>query len=149
MMGKMTLGDSDKDIQEQGYISALEPACGSGAMVLGFAQAMKDCGYNHSQQMLATCIDIDIDIKCVYMCYLQLSLYGIPAVVIHGNTLTVEEWSHWYTPAYIFGGWSWRSRRPVEHTEKPFGEEHPKVILPTPREAVRAYEQLDLFSDYD
>lgn len=46
----------------------------------------------------------DIDIRCVWMAYIQLSLYGIPAVVIHGNTLTMETWSRWYTPcaAYPF-----------------------------------------------
>ncbi len=32
------------------------------------------------------------------MTYIQLSLYGIPAVVIHGNTLTQEAWSEWFTP---------------------------------------------------
>ena len=44
MMGKMTLGENDTMIQEREYISVSEPACGSGAMVLGFAQAMKDSG---------------------------------------------------------------------------------------------------------
>ena len=29
-----------------------------------------------------------------------ISIYGIPAVVIHGDSITVEEWSRWYTPAY-------------------------------------------------
>lgn len=52
----------------------------------------------------------DIDLKCVHMTYLQLSLYGIPAVVIHGNTLTVEEWSRWYTPVYMLDGWAWKSQ---------------------------------------
>jgi len=42
------------------------------------------------------------------MAYVQLSLYGIPAVVIHGNTLTLDEWSHWYTPLYILHGWGMR-----------------------------------------
>ena len=32
------------------------------------------------------------------MTYIQLSLYEIPAMVIHGNTLTMEEWDRWYTP---------------------------------------------------
>lgn len=39
----------------------------------------------------------DIDIRRVWMAYIQLSLYGIPAMVIHGNTLTMEEWDRWYT----------------------------------------------------
>jgi hypothetical protein len=35
----------------------------------------------------------------------------VPAVIVHGNTLTFEEWSHWYSPAHIIGGWEWRLRR--------------------------------------
>ena len=106
MMGKMVFNENDRSILEQGYISVMEPACGSGAMILGFVQAVKDSGYNHSQQILVSAIDIDI--KCVYMCYVQLSLYGIPAVVTHGNSLTMEKWSDWYTPAYVIGGWRWK-----------------------------------------
>lgn len=144
MMGKMLLGDSDAAIAERGFIPLLEPTCGSGAMVLGFAQAMRDSGYNHSEQLLVTAIDIDI--KCVYMCYLQLSLYGIPAAVIHGNSLSNEVWSTWYTPVYIFGGWSWRSRRPAGQPESPDSVSNAEVIMPTPKEATAAYEQLNLFS---
>ena len=108
MMGKMVFDEKDRSILEQGYISVMEPACGSGAMILGFVQAVRDHGYNHSQQILVSAIDIDI--KCVYMCYVQLSLYGIPAVVTHGNSLTMEEWSHWYTPTYVIGGWRWKEK---------------------------------------
>ena len=144
MMGKMLIGNNDKTIEEKGYIPVLEPCCGSGAMVLGFTQAMRDCGYNHSQQMFVT--GIDIDLKCVFMCYLQLSLYGIPAVVIHGNSLTVEEWSHWYTPAYILDGWSWRSHHSIKQSEKILKNSQQTVIMPTSQEI---YEQLDLFTNYD
>jgi hypothetical protein len=35
------------------------------------------------------------------MTYIQSLLYGIPAIVIHGNSLTSEEWSRWYSP-YAF-----------------------------------------------
>jgi hypothetical protein len=44
------------------------------------------------------------------MTYLQLALYGVPAVVIHGNSITCEEFSRWYTPVYILGGWVWKQR---------------------------------------
>ena len=50
--------------------------------------------YRHNTFFVAQ----DIDIRCVWMAYIQLSLYGIPAMVIHGNTLTMEEWDRWYTP---------------------------------------------------
>lgn len=45
------------------------------------------------------------------MSYVQLSLMHVPAVIVHGNTLTLEEYSHWYTPAHIMGGRSQRLSR--------------------------------------
>jgi hypothetical protein len=42
------------------------------------------------------------------MTYLQLALYGVPAVVVHGNFLTAEEFSRWYTPVYLMNNWIWR-----------------------------------------
>ena len=44
---------------------------------------------------------MDIDSKCVHMAYIQLSLYGIPAVVVHGDTLSLKTWSTWITPIYL------------------------------------------------
>lgn len=107
MMAQITLGDDDKLLNEKGFISLCEPCCGSGAMVLGFAGAMLEKDMNYCKQLVV--LATDIDIKCVHMCYLQLSLYGIPAVVVHGNSLTVEEWSRWFTPIYIMDGWAWKS----------------------------------------
>lgn len=104
MMGKLSIDENDQTIKEQGHVNVCEPCAGSGAMVLGFAQAMKECGHDYCSQLVVRATDIDI--KCVHMCYIQLALYGIPAVVVHGNMITLEEWSHWYTPLYILGGWS-------------------------------------------
>lgn len=97
-----------KDIDEKGYITVYEPASGSGAMVIGMAAAMVKNKMNYQQQLCVTACDVDI--KCVHMTYLQLSLYHIPAVVIHGDSLTLEEWSRWYTPAYMMGQWMLRER---------------------------------------
>jgi len=58
----------------------------------------------------------DLDIHCVLMAYIQLSLYGIPAVVLHGNTITTEEFDRWYTPIYILDRWVWR--KPLGMTGK-------------------------------
>lgn len=88
-----------RTIEKKGYITVCEPCIGSGGMVLGAAKAMANWKMNYQTQMLVT--GIDIDMKCVQMAYLQLSLLGIPAVIIHGNNLTNEVWSRWYTPAYI------------------------------------------------
>lgn len=103
MMGLIAAGDT---LPERGYHSVCEPCVGSGAMVLGLANAIQKNGHDFHRHMVVTATDIDL--KCVHMCYLQLSLYGIPAVVIHGNGLTLEEWSRWYTPVYMLDGWVWR-----------------------------------------
>lgn len=107
-MGMMTFGDKSQLIENKGFLTVGEPCVGSGAMVLGFAKAMKQNGFNYCSQMVVTAQDIDI--KCVHMAYIQLSLYGIPAVVIHGNTISVQEWSRWYTPVYMVDGWIWRQQ---------------------------------------
>lgn len=114
-MGHVALGDGGEAgnavsgaLSQKGYVSVCEPCVGSGGMVLGFASAMYREKLNYCEQMVAYCCDIDI--KCVYMAYLQLSLYGIPAVIIHGNSLTLEEWSQWYTPVYMLRGWPLRER---------------------------------------
>ncbi len=112
MMGEMTVGDgTDAAIQEQGYVSLCEPCVGSGGMVLGFAKAMEKRKLNYQQQLCVTACDIDI--KCVHMAYLQLSLFGIPAIIIHGNSLTSEQWSIWHTPAYMFGLWPLKEMRNI------------------------------------
>ena len=99
-MAEMTITDCDKIIKNKGYITVGEPACGSGVMILGVANSLKKQGFNYQKHMLVQATDIDL--KCVHMAYIQFSLYGIPAVVIHGNTLTMEEWSRWYTPMYAW-----------------------------------------------
>ena len=106
MMSEIISGDVEEAIKKNGYVSLCEPCCGSGAMVLGFAKSMLNKRLNYSAQLFVEATDIDL--KCVYMCYLQLSLYGIPAVVIHGNTLTVEEWTRFHTPVYIAGLWHYK-----------------------------------------
>lgn len=106
-MGQLISDDGLGDkIADKGYVTLYEPACGSGAMVLGWLNGIRKQGFDWSTQVCATAVDIDL--KCVHMAYVQLTLYGIPAVVIHGDNLSRNEWSKWYTPAYLLGGWHWR-----------------------------------------
>lgn len=112
LMGQLSLGNVDDKVDDslakKGYVSVYEPCVGSGGLVLGFANSMYRKNLNYCKQMVVYCCDIDI--KCVYMTYIQLSLYGIPAVVVHGNSLTVEEWSKWYTPVYLLDEWPLREK---------------------------------------
>lgn len=107
MMAKMIVGDSQQDIINQyGFITISEPACGTGAMIIAAAQELKDSGINYQQTIHVTAVDLDA--TCVHAAYVQFSLLYIPAVVIHGNSLSLEEFSHWYTPAHTLGFWDYK-----------------------------------------
>lgn len=108
MCAEMTIGGRDFEgvIAEKGYITMQEPASGSGVMVLALAGALAKKGYDWSRQMYI--LAQDLDVRCTHMCYIQLSLYGIPAVVVNGNTLGMEEYEKWYTPVFMADGWYWR-----------------------------------------
>lgn len=95
MMAQM-VNPIDESGDKEEPVTINEPACGSGTMIIGAVWAMKR--KNFDIQRRSFFVAQDIDIRCVWMAYIQLSLYRIPAVVIHGNTLSMEEWSRWYTP---------------------------------------------------
>lgn len=70
---------------EKGYITVNEPSVGAGGNIIAFCEKLKKEGINYQQ-----CVKVvgqDLDWKCVYMAYVQFSLYGIPAVVVQGDTL--------------------------------------------------------------
>lgn len=75
-------------------------------MILAAAEVMMSKGLNYCEHLVVMATDSDP--RCIHMAYIQLSLYGIPAVVIHGNTITLQEQTRWYTPMYILGKWVWR-----------------------------------------
>ena len=93
-------------LPENGYFTLSDHACGSGTLLLNSAEHLNLLGFNPSSQLAIQAVDLDI--RCVHMAYLNLSLYGIPAVVIRGNTITVEEYDRWYTPTYLLGRWIWK-----------------------------------------
>lgn len=67
-------------------IKVNEPTCGSGGMVIAAAQVLKERGMNYQRKLDVVCQDLDW--TAVYMCYVQLSLLGICAIVAQGNTLS-------------------------------------------------------------
>lgn len=106
-MAEMTLGDQERLtrlIERDGFVRAAEPACGAGAMIIALAEAMRVQGINYQQHLHVTAVDIDR--RAAHMAYIQFTLMHIPAVVIVGNSLSLEMHDHWYTPAHILGGWS-------------------------------------------
>lgn len=149
-MAAMTLGGNDdakKLIEEKGFISAMEPACGAGAMVIALADALHAQGINYQQYLHVTAVDIDP--RAVHMAYLQFSLLHIPAHVVVGNSLSLETRENWYTPAHILGGWNAKLAK-AEATRGPIAPPPPAADPPpaAPRgqpEPYRAPSQLSLF----
>lgn len=115
-------------IEARGFIRANEPACGGGAMLIALAEEMKLGGLNYQQHLHV--VAQDLDLKAVHMAYVQLSLLHIPAVVIQGNTLALEERSHWLTPAHIMGGWEWRLAAAECRNDEPIPDNKPAAIEP-------------------
>ena len=138
VMARLTLGDEiDEKIKANGFIMVNDPATGAGCMVIAMAEAMKERGFNYQQAMHVTAQDVDS--TAVHMAYIQLSLYGVPAVVIHGNTLSCETWGRWRTPMHVMGFWDsklarGRARILESEPEQPQPEPEPVVILPTKAE---------------
>lgn len=110
LMAAMLLSPEDlkRDCQRHGFLTLCEPAVGAGGLVIAAAESFVSAGLNYQRQLHVTAIDIDR--LAVHMTYLQLSLLSIPAIVLHGNALSLEPWSHWATPAHILGGWDARLR---------------------------------------
>lgn len=106
LMARLTIDiDAVRQIvASKGFITVHEPAVGGGATIIHYAEVLRDAGFDHTGCMHA--VVVDVSDAAVNMAYLQLSLLGIPAVVLHGNSLTMEFRSTWYTPMHIIGGWS-------------------------------------------
>lgn len=99
-----------KEIKEKGYISVNDPACGAGALLVAFANVSLAHGINYQRDVLF--VAQDIDYTAVRMCYLQLSLLGCPAIVIHGDSLLKPDFHPdndiWYSPMYFLNAWKFR-----------------------------------------
>jgi type I restriction-modification system DNA methylase subunit len=85
MMAEITMGETELPKDRVCKIS--DPCCGAGGMLIAGAMVMKQRGFNYQRDALF--IGQDIDARCARMTYIQLSLLGVPAVIICGNTLAM------------------------------------------------------------
>lgn len=105
---KASLAFDEKKLQNEGFLVVNEPSCGGGALIIALYEIMLDKGYNPQQQLKV--IADDIDLKSVHMCYLQLSLLGVPANIRYSNAITGEIFDTWKTPNWISGVWDYRKK---------------------------------------
>lgn len=121
----------DKDllknkIEEQGWISVNDCACGAGATLVAAANHMRSIGINY--QLHALFVAQDVDATVALMCYIQLALLGCAGYVVIGNTLTEPQIGDvlfgedsarcWFTPMYFHDIWS--TRRAIVTAKKMF-----------------------------
>lgn len=92
-----------RKLSQDNVIEVTEPSCGAGGMIIAVAQLMKDNGLNPQRNMHVTAQDLDW--TAVYMTYVQLSLLGIRATVVQGDSLAepykpgYPKERVWHTPA--------------------------------------------------
>ena len=135
-------------LEEKGYISVNDPACGAGAMLIAFANVARKHGINYQKHVLF--VAQDIDRTAAMMCYIQLSLLGCPAVVAIGDSLA-KPFPHpdnevWYTLFYHLNQWRFASGEAGEREEDSGDMEEngiAAVSLKHPPENIRLVEGAD------
>lgn len=75
-----------EEIEQNGYITVNEPACGAGANVIAIRAEVVKAGYDPSRRMFV--VAQDIERNSAMMCYIQLSLLNVPGYVVIGDTLS-------------------------------------------------------------
>lgn len=116
LMAKISIGELVPQVEEQGYITINDCACGAGAtLIAGIHEArrrLEKVGFNWQNHVLV--VAQDIDYTTALMCYIQLSLLGAAAYIKIGNTLTEPMSSndtlenYWFTPMYFSSVWTVR-----------------------------------------
>ena len=135
----------ENDIPNNRILKINEPCCGAGGMMIANISVLKKRGFNYQQN--AYFLGVDIDARCARMAYIQLSLLAAPAVIICGNTLTLETYWQRETIGYHLADMEFRLHaeymldtiRKIDFTkslnteeEKPVG-----IKLPASRELVQ------------
>lgn len=125
LIAELQLGDVVPLLETQPFLTIYEPACGAGAMVIAMTQALDARGINFRDLVHITADDLSS--TAVHMAYVQLSLLDVPALINRRNSLTLEHFDTWPTPAHVRGGWSRRLRN-EQRSPNP-GQSAPDLLL--------------------
>lgn len=137
LMAHIILPDIESLIKEDGFFTLNDPAAGAGCMVLCAADIVQEKGFEPMDCMSVQVTELN---KSTYhMLFVQLTLRGIAAEVIHGNSLSLETFESAYTPAAIpFFGKHGRMFKEVLKAETPVRADF--EVMP-----ILNADQLDLF----
>ena len=123
MMARVGVESAEQAISEHGYTQIADPACGGGATLIAAAEQLVRDGYNYQQCALFA--GQDVDCETAMMCYVQMSLLGMPGIVKIENTLKspasdaillMKGPDIWRTP--MLETPTWKARQIVEATRQ-------------------------------
>lgn len=124
VMAKMTMFDGVAGIiEEKGYVTINDPACGGGVTLISAVAMLQETGYNINRQVCVYAQDIDQ--KCANMTYIQLALLGVPAMVITGDTIRMECRRKAVTPMWSMMGFGYKEDRRMREADMPKPEPQP------------------------
>ena len=118
LMSEMTMGNCQKAIEKDGWISICDPCIGGGAMMIAAVHTLRHQNVYYHNHVLF--VGQDIDRVVGMMAYIQLSLLGCPGYIVIANTMTnpivgsplmpieKEGQEFWYTPLYFSEVWHFR-----------------------------------------
>lgn len=118
LMAEVNSNNLENEIENKGWVSVNDCACGAGATLIAMANAMRKHGVNYQNHALF--VAQDIDRVAAMMCYIQLSMLGCAGYVVVADTLTNpltgsmlspapnENQEIWITPMYVSDVWHFR-----------------------------------------
>ena len=117
LLAKMHLGDDPREVMTPGEIlTCNEPACGSGGMILAFAEVLVSGGVSPIHMRW---VAQDLSALSCYATFVNTTLWGIPAQVVCGNTLSLE--TRW-----TWNNHFWHQARPLP--EQPTQAEESRLV---------------------
>jgi type I restriction-modification system DNA methylase subunit len=109
LMAKLT-EPKKEDVEKRGFIVATDQCCGSGVLLIEFADNCKNIGINFQQDVLF--VGQDIDPVVARMCHIQMSILGMPGYVKIGDSLNPKDSDQiLFTPFYVLSGFTWRKQK--------------------------------------
>lgn len=89
--------EAKKTIEEKGYLSISDPACGSGRMLLSVLKRLDKEKVDINKIYFE---GDDVSLFCSCMTYINLSLMGASAIIKNKDTLLNETYHVFYTPGF-------------------------------------------------
>lgn len=98
MLVRMTAPDIAAIVRDQGHFRGADPAAGSGGMLVALADHCESVGVDLRDVFVE---GVELVPSTYHMLFVQLSLRGVAARAVCGNTLTQQVSQHEYTPAGV------------------------------------------------